>query len=123
MFAKEGPRCGLGVMHYLRSLHLGDRTRSLSFAARHEEAPKHLLWQAQGKNGSRIGDSSASLDYAIGARYHLSGRQDSPSIIIRQQAHPAQEEVQYEAEVDHLRHTRFIGLRDDKDPSKVIKET
>jgi DNA ligase D-like protein (predicted ligase) len=24
---------------------------------------------------------------------------------------------------DHLRHTRFVGLRDDKDPSKVIKET
>lgn len=24
---------------------------------------------------------------------------------------------------DHLRHTSFIGLRDDKDPSKVLKET
>jgi ATP-dependent DNA ligase len=24
---------------------------------------------------------------------------------------------------DHLRHTKFVGLRDDKDPSKVIKET
>ena len=24
---------------------------------------------------------------------------------------------------DHLRHTKFIRLRDDKDPSKVIKET
>ena len=35
-----------------------------------------------------IADSSANLDYAIGARYHLSGRQDSPLIVIRQQAHP-----------------------------------
>ncbi|HMH12607.1 MAG TPA: hypothetical protein VK578_05825 [Edaphobacter sp.] len=25
--------------------------------------------------------------------------------------------------VDHLRHTKFIGLRDDKDPGKVVKET
>jgi bifunctional non-homologous end joining protein LigD len=24
---------------------------------------------------------------------------------------------------DHLRHTKFVSLRDDKDPSKVIKET
>jgi len=24
---------------------------------------------------------------------------------------------------DHLRHTKFVGLRDDKKPSKVIKET
>jgi DNA ligase D-like protein (predicted ligase) len=24
---------------------------------------------------------------------------------------------------DHLRHTKFIGLRDDKDPGKVVKET
>jgi ATP-dependent DNA ligase len=24
---------------------------------------------------------------------------------------------------DHLRHTKFVGVRDDKDPSKVIKET
>jgi ATP-dependent DNA ligase len=24
---------------------------------------------------------------------------------------------------DHLRHTEFVGLRDDTDPSKVIKET
>jgi DNA ligase D-like protein (predicted ligase) len=24
---------------------------------------------------------------------------------------------------DHLRHTKFVGLRDDKDPSKVIRET
>jgi hypothetical protein len=59
-----------------------------------------------------------SLDYPSARR-----RQDSPLIIIRQQAHPAQEEVQYEAEVDHLRRTKFVGLRDDKDPSKVIKET
>ncbi len=25
--------------------------------------------------------------------------------------------------VDHLRHTKFAGLRDDKDPRKVVKET
>ena len=24
---------------------------------------------------------------------------------------------------DHLRHTKFVGLRDDKDPSKVVRET
>jgi ATP-dependent DNA ligase len=24
---------------------------------------------------------------------------------------------------DHLGHTKFIGLRDDKDPSKIVKET
>ena len=24
---------------------------------------------------------------------------------------------------DHLRHTKFVGLRDDKDPSKVFRET
>src|SRR5260370_4358886 len=55
-----------------------------------------------------IADSSASLDYAIGARYYLSGRQDSPLIVIRQQAHPAQEEVQYEAEVSEPVHSRNL---------------
>ena len=24
---------------------------------------------------------------------------------------------------DHLRHTKFVGLRDEKDPSKVVRET
>jgi ATP-dependent DNA ligase len=24
---------------------------------------------------------------------------------------------------DHLRHTKFVGLRDDKDPPKVARET
>jgi bifunctional non-homologous end joining protein LigD len=24
---------------------------------------------------------------------------------------------------DHLRHTKFVGLRDDKDPRKVVRET
>ena len=24
---------------------------------------------------------------------------------------------------DHLRHTKFIGMRDDKDPRKVVRET
>src|SRR5258705_13634181 len=41
-----------------------------------------------------------------GARYHLSGRQDSPLIVVRQQAHPAQEEVQNEAEVSAPVHSR-----------------
>jgi ATP-dependent DNA ligase len=26
-------------------------------------------------------------------------------------------------DADHLRHTRFVALRDDKDPSKVVRET
>ena len=25
--------------------------------------------------------------------------------------------------VDHLRHTKFVALRDDKDPKKVVRET
>jgi hypothetical protein len=33
------------------------------------------------------------------------------------------EEVQYEAQVNHLRHSRFAALRDDKDASEVRKET
>jgi hypothetical protein len=32
------------------------------------------------------------------------------------------EEVQYERKSDHLRHAKFAGLRDDKDPRKVIRE-
>ena len=24
---------------------------------------------------------------------------------------------------DHLRHTKFVGLKDDKDPAKIVKET
>jgi hypothetical protein len=70
-----------------------------------------------------IADSSISPDYAIGPRYHRSRRQDSQLIIIRQQAHPSQEELKYEAEVDHLKHTKFVGLKDDKDPAKIVKET
>ena len=31
-------------------------------------------------------------------------------------------EVQYEAQIDHLRHSKFAGLREDKDPRSVIKE-
>jgi hypothetical protein len=34
----------------------------------------------------------------------------------------AQEEVQYEAQIDHLRHSRFIGLRDDKRAKDVHRE-
>jgi hypothetical protein len=30
--------------------------------------------------------------------------------------------VQYEAQIDHLRHTRFMGLREDKKPSDVTRE-
>jgi len=26
-------------------------------------------------------------------------------------------------DANHLRHTKFVGLREDKDPSKVIRET
>jgi ATP-dependent DNA ligase len=26
-------------------------------------------------------------------------------------------------DANHLRHTRFVGLRDDKDPRKVVRET
>jgi hypothetical protein len=33
------------------------------------------------------------------------------------------EEVQYEAQVNHLRHSRLVALRDDKDASEVRKET
>jgi ATP-dependent DNA ligase len=34
-------------------------------------------------------------------------------------------EIQFleSAGADHLRHTKFLGLSDDKEPSKVIKET
>jgi ATP-dependent DNA ligase len=27
------------------------------------------------------------------------------------------------AGADHVRHTKFVGLRDDKDPRKVVRET
>ena len=30
--------------------------------------------------------------------------------------------VQYEASIDHLRHSKFAGLREDKDARTVIKE-
>jgi len=33
------------------------------------------------------------------------------------------EEEQYEAQIDHLRHSRFVGLRDDKNPREVVHET
>ncbi|MGH9627657.1 MAG: hypothetical protein ACRD7E_04865 [Bryobacteraceae bacterium] len=32
------------------------------------------------------------------------------------------EEVQYETQANHLRHSRFIALRDDKDPKEVVRE-
>jgi hypothetical protein len=31
-------------------------------------------------------------------------------------------EVQYEAYVDRLRHSKFAGLREDKNPRSVVKE-
>ena len=37
--------------------------------------------------------------------------------------HPTHEEVQYEAQINHLRHSRFIGLRQDKNPREVRRET
>jgi hypothetical protein len=32
------------------------------------------------------------------------------------------EKVQYEAKIDHLRHSKFAGLREDNDARTVIKE-
>jgi len=31
-------------------------------------------------------------------------------------------ELQYEAQIDHLRHAKFAGIREDKDTRTVIKE-
>jgi hypothetical protein len=36
--------------------------------------------------------------------------------------HPFNEEVQYEAQVDRLRHSKFVGLREDKNPRSAVKE-
>ena len=36
--------------------------------------------------------------------------------------HPAHKEVQYEAQTNHLRHSKFIALRDDKDRNNVRRE-
>ncbi len=41
---------------------------------------------------------------------------------IRPQRCPFDEEVQYEAQVDRLRHSKFVGLREDKNAKSVIKE-
>ena len=35
---------------------------------------------------------------------------------------PFNEEVQYEAKVDRLRHAKFDGLREDKDARPVVKQ-
>ena len=35
---------------------------------------------------------------------------------------PRDEKVQYEAKIDHLRHSKFAGLREDNDARTVIKE-
>ncbi len=32
------------------------------------------------------------------------------------------EELQYEAQIGHLRHSTFLGLREDKDPRDVRRE-
>jgi hypothetical protein len=36
--------------------------------------------------------------------------------------HPAHKQVQYEAQTNHLRHAKFIALRDDKDAREVGRE-
>jgi hypothetical protein len=41
---------------------------------------------------------------------------------IRPERRPFNEEVQYEAKVDRLRHPKFVGLREDKDARLVVKE-
>lgn len=43
-------------------------------------------------------------------------------IVAGPQVHAAKEQVQYEAQINHLRHTKFVGLREDKDPRGVHKE-
>jgi hypothetical protein len=43
--------------------------------------------------------------------------------LIRLHVHAAKKEVQYEAKIDHLRHSRFARLRDDKDLKDVHKES
>jgi hypothetical protein len=40
----------------------------------------------------------------------------------RPQVHAAKEEVQYKAQVNHLRHSRFVALRDDKIARDVVRE-
>jgi hypothetical protein len=36
--------------------------------------------------------------------------------------HSSHEEVQYEAQVGHLRHSRFVVFREDKKPKDVRRE-
>jgi hypothetical protein len=31
--------------------------------------------------------------------------------------------MKYEAEVDRLRHSKFVAMRDDKNPRTIVKET
>jgi hypothetical protein len=43
-------------------------------------------------------------------------------VTIRLQGRPVNGEVRYEAQVDRLRHSKFVGLREDKDTRRVVKE-
>jgi hypothetical protein len=43
-------------------------------------------------------------------------------IIGSPQVHAAKQEVQYEANIGHLRHSTLLGLREDKDPREFVRE-
>lgn len=43
--------------------------------------------------------------------------------IIGQLDRPVYEEVQYEAQIDHLRHSRFVRLREDKNAKDVVRDS
>ena len=70
---------------------------------------------------SRIGDGSAisRTPDSVG-RYAISSQRAVhrywPEI------HAAKEEVQYEAQVDHLRHVKFAGPREGKEANDVRRE-
>jgi hypothetical protein len=36
--------------------------------------------------------------------------------------HGPAEDVQYEAQIDHVRHSRFMGLRENHEPREVARE-
>ncbi len=61
----------------------------------------------------------AQPESTSGTLYHLDGANN----VAGPQVHAAEKEVQYEAKIDHLRHSRFVGLRDDKEPREVHKES
>ena len=49
-------------------------------------------------------------------------RASRTSFVITLQARSVNDEVQYEAQVDHLSHSKFVGLREYKNPKSVVKE-